>query len=75
MDLKNGSGSITKGSTGKADCTLTMGDDVFQKLIGGKMNAQQAFMQGKLKIGGNMAYAMKLGPILDGLKGSLPSSL
>ena len=38
----------------------------------GKLNAQQAFMQGKLKIGGNMSYAMKLGPILDGLKGALP---
>ena len=68
LDLKNGSGSISKGSSGKADCTLTMSEEVFEQLIGGKLNAQQAFMQGKLKIGGNMAYAMKLGPILDGLR-------
>ena len=69
MDLKNGSGSITKGSSGKADCTLTMSDEVFESLTAGKLNAQQAFMQGKLKIGGNMAFAMKLGPILDAVKG------
>jgi putative sterol carrier protein len=54
LDLKNGNGSVTQGSSGKADCTLTMGEDVFQKLIAGSLNAQQAFMQGKLKIGGNM---------------------
>ena len=68
MDLKNGSGGVTKGSAGKADCTLTMTEDVFTSLIEGHVNAQQAFMQGKLKIGGNMAHAMKLGPVLEGLK-------
>ena len=52
MDLKNGAGSVTKGSAGKADCTLSMSEDVFTELIAGKVNAQQAFMQGKLKIGG-----------------------
>ena len=55
LDLKNGNGSVSKGSSGKPDCTLTMSEQVFQDLIGGKVNAQQAFMQGKLKIGGNMA--------------------
>ena len=71
LDLKNGNGSVSKGSSGKADCTLTMAEDVFEKLIAGSLNAQQAFMQGKLKIGGNMAHAMKLGPILEGLKGGM----
>ncbi len=52
MDLKNGSGSVKKGNDGvKADCTLTMDEAVFTELFGGKLNAQQAFMQGKLKIG------------------------
>lgn len=49
-----------------------MDEATFLSLIAGKLNAQQAFMQGKLKIGGNMSFAMKLGPILDGLKGALP---
>ena len=50
LDLKNGSGSVSKGSSGKADCTMTMAEDVFEQLIAGKLNAQQAFMQGKLKV-------------------------
>ena len=62
---------ILAGSGAKADCTLSMDESVFLQLIAGKLNAQQAFMQGKLKIGGNMSYAMKLGPILDNLKGSM----
>merc|ERR1711991_568638 len=71
MDLKNGSGAIKQGSAGKADCTLSMDEKVFLYLMQGKVNAQQAFMQGKLKIGGNMAFAMKLGPILESVKGSV----
>ncbi len=53
----------------QADCTLTMAEDVFEQLVAGKLNAQQAFMQGKLKIGGQMAAAMKLGPILAAING------
>ena len=52
-----------------------MAEDVFEQLVAGKLNAQQAFMQGKLKIGGNMAAAMKLGPILQGLGGAGGSKL
>lgn len=56
MDLKNGSGAVKKGNDGvKADCTLTMDEAVFTDLFGGKLNAQQAFMQGKLKIGACLA--------------------
>lgn len=55
LQKKNGNGAVRKGGDGtKADCTLTMAENVFADLMGGKLNAQQAFMQGKLKIGGEL---------------------
>merc|ERR1711966_362339 len=52
LDLKNGSGSLTKGTAGKADITLTLSEADFLDLSSGKLNAQQAFMKGKIKIKG-----------------------
>ncbi|KAK9833083.1 hypothetical protein WJX74_006708 [Apatococcus lobatus] len=49
----------------KPDLTLTINDDNFVKLVNGKIGPQQAFLLRKLKIGGSMAMAMKLQPILD----------
>jgi len=60
VDLKNGNGSVAIGKANKADCTLTVGDEDFVGMMTGKLNSQQLFMQGKLKIAGNMAFAMKL---------------
>jgi len=60
LDLKNGTGSVSVGPPAKADCTLTVGDDDFVSIMTGKVNAQQAFMQGKMKISGNMILATKL---------------
>eukprot|EP01115_Flamella_aegyptia_P008531 TRINITY_DN3562_c0_g1_i1.p1 TRINITY_DN3562_c0_g1~~TRINITY_DN3562_c0_g1_i1.p1 ORF type:complete len:229 (+),score=69.38 TRINITY_DN3562_c0_g1_i1:29-715(+) len=60
VDLKNGEGSVKAEAPTKADCTITIADDDYVNLILGKTNGQQLFMQGKLKISGNMAMAMKL---------------
>lgn len=62
VDLKNAPGSVKQGPAEKADVTLTLpkSEDFFA-MASGKLNGQQAFMQGKLKIAGNMSYAMKLG--------------
>lgn len=65
LDLKNGNGQIRAGDKdSKADVTLTVGDDDFVLICSGKLNAQQAFMKGKLQLKGNMGLAMKLEPIL-----------
>merc|ERR1712188_205293 len=48
----------------KPDVTLTMSDDIFVKLATGKIAPQVAFIQGKLKIQGNIALSMKLTPVL-----------
>merc|ERR1712084_149723 len=68
VDLKNGSGSTTRGDGDKPDVTITMKDEDFVAMAAGKLDGMQAFMAGKLKIAGNMMLAQKLGPILESAK-------
>jgi len=65
VDLKHGKGKLFIGGGDlKPDVTLTTTDDVFVKMASGKINPQMAFIQGKLKISGNIALSMKLTPVL-----------
>lgn len=64
VDLKNGNGSIQEGKHGKADATFSLLDNDAVDLFSGKLNPQTAFMQGKLKIKGNMQAAMRFTPDL-----------
>ena len=64
IDLKNGNGTVKKGKPENADATFTMTDGDFEQVCLGKLNPQMAFMQGKMKIKGNMAKATKFTPEL-----------
>jgi putative sterol carrier protein len=59
VDLKNPPGSVKEGD-GTADCTITMKSDDFIDMMSGKLDGQSAFVQGKLKVQGNIGLALKL---------------
>ena len=52
-----------------ADCTITVSLDNFKKMASGELDGTTAFMQGKLKVAGDMGVAMKLGPIMAKARG------
>lgn len=52
-----------------ADCTLQLSWADFGQMAEGKLDPTMAFMQGKLKVLGDMSVAMKLQPIMAKLRG------
>lgn len=64
INMKDGNGYCKKQKPAKADATFTMTDDDFEAVCLGKLNPQIAFMQGKMRIKGNMAKAQKFTPEL-----------
>lgn len=64
IDLKNGQGDVNQRKPKNPDATFTMTDGDFEKVCKGTLNPQIAFMQGKMKIKGNMAAATKFTPEL-----------
>jgi putative sterol carrier protein len=64
VDCTAPGGRIAAGSSPDARCTVSATDLDFLNIVNGKLNAQMAFMSGKLKIQGDMGLAMKLQQIL-----------
>ena len=76
VNLKSNPPSILVGDRkSKADVTLKLSDDDFVAIVEGKLNSQQAFMKGKLKIKGNMSLAMKLESLMKLAKKKMKSIL
>ncbi|KAF5097998.1 hypothetical protein D0Z03_001294 [Geotrichum reessii] len=70
LDLKN-DGTVGKGDKEDADITLTLSDENFANLVGGKVNAQKLFMGGKLKVKGNVMKAASIENVLKAAKAKL----
>ncbi|UCD84384.1 MAG: SCP2 sterol-binding domain-containing protein [Deltaproteobacteria bacterium] len=60
VDLTADPPAVIEGDAGNAQCTITIADQDWLGLLAGKLNGQQLFMSGKLKISGDMSLAMKL---------------
>jgi len=57
-------GSSVSTANADADCTITLSKDDLESLMAGELNPTMAFMQGKLKIDGDMSIAMQLSQVL-----------
>jgi putative sterol carrier protein len=64
VDCTAPGGAVVAGQAAGAKCTVSCADADFLNIVNGKLNAQMAFMSGKLKIQGDMGLAMKLQQIL-----------
>ena len=64
IDLKNGTGSVKQGKASNADATFTMADPDYVLVTNRKLNPQMAFLNGSMKIKGNMKKATVFTPEL-----------
>ena len=58
--IKDGTIEVKEGTHASPNMTLTMTGKDYVDMTIGKLNGQMAFMQGKLKIAGDMGLAMKM---------------
>ncbi len=64
FDLAGDPPRIYEGSSDDAACTLTMADQHFLRMAAGKLDGTAAFMQGKLKVSGDINKAIAFGQVL-----------
>ena len=65
IDGDGSSGNIvTANKNDPARCTITMTADDFDDLIHGRLQPTSAFMQGRMRVDGDMFLAMKLGQMV-----------
>jgi putative sterol carrier protein len=65
--LADGSAEVSLGELSDADATITQNYETASAINKSELNAQQAFMQGKLKISGNMMKLMQLQGVFNAM--------
>lgn len=63
--LIDGPGGTASNEDGPADATIKVSWDDFKKLQAGELDGTMAFMQGKLKVDGDMSVAMQLQSLMS----------
>jgi putative sterol carrier protein len=58
--ISGGACTVTPGTADKPTLTLTADSSDYLQIISGKLNAMSAFAEGKVKLKGDLALAMKL---------------
>lgn len=69
VDGKSMPNTVSDGTGKTADCTIALSLETFDKMVKGDLDGTSAFMQGKLRVAGDMGLAMKLGPMLQRARG------
>lgn len=65
LDGKSSPNTVSDGQGKSADCTISVSLENFMRMVEGDLDGTSAFMQGKLRVAGDMGLAMKIGPILQ----------
>ena len=65
--LIDGEAGTASNEDGEADATISVDWDDFARLAKGEMDPTMAFMQGKLKVAGDMTVAMQLQSLMSKL--------
>lgn len=65
--LQDGGAEVSLGELSDADATITQNYETAAAINRTELNAQQAFMQGKLKISGNMMKLMQLQGVFNAM--------
>jgi putative sterol carrier protein len=65
LNVADGKADLKEGETSPPNMTLSMDAADFAAMTRGELNPMAAFMQGKVKISGDMSLAMRLQSILS----------
>jgi putative sterol carrier protein len=69
VDGRSQPNAVSDGEGKNADTTISVSLADFERMAKGDLDHTSAFMQGKLRVAGDMGLAMKVGPVLQKVSG------